>query len=142
MLDEAGFDVLIGSAESQVPSALYSEKVYVMAKGFIKTALTNAPHGIADIVNWLYLSRQPGPQLLRRVLDDAKKLLTNTTYTSSTNNNTISTASSAISNTTMDERGFARAKLSTGASILLQRHVDWLEDFMRRNDGHSAALND
>ena len=123
MIDEAGFDVLIGSAESQVPSALYSEKVYVMSRGFIKTALTAAPHGLADVIHWLYLSSQSGPHLLRRVLDDSKRLLANTATTSA-----MRTASGE-----MDERGFTRTKVSTGASILLKRHVEWLEDFITRN---------
>ena len=129
MIDEAGFDVLIGSAESQVPSSLYSEKAYVMSKGFIKTALTTMPHGLADVVQWLYLTSQPGPQLLRRVVDDSKKLLANKTTTSA-----FGSAPDELG-----ERGSTRAKLSTGASILLRRNVEWLEDFMMRNDEGIAA---
>ena len=129
MIDEAGFDVLIGSAESQVPSSLYSEKAYVMAKGFIKTALTAPPLGLVDVVQWLYFTSQPGPQLIRRVVNDSKKLLAN--------NATTSTVDSASHE--MKERSSNRAKLSTGASILLRRHVKWLEDFMTRNDEGAAA---
>ncbi len=125
MADEAGFDVLIGTAESQVPSALYSEKVYVMSKNFIKTALTNAPQGLVDVIQWLYLSSQPGPHLLHRVLDDSRKLLVNTSIESV----------DGSAEGEMDGRGFTRAKFSTGASILLRRNVEWLEDFVRRNGG-------
>ena len=124
MVDEAGFDVLIGSAESQVPSALYSEKVYVLSKGFIKTALTNPPQGLTDVIQWLYLSSQPGPHLLRRVLDDAKKLLANTK----------NSGADGGASQEKEERGFGRAKLSTGASILLQRSSDRLEELMERDD--------
>ena len=115
---------MIGSAESRVPSAMYSERVTVMSKAFIRTALTNAPRGLVDVIQWLYLSSQPGPHLLRRVLNDSKKLLAN--------NNAVNADGSAF-----DEIGgkeFTGAKLSTGASILLRRHVDWMEDFMKRND--------
>ena len=129
MIDEAGFDILIGSAESQVPSSLYSEKAYVMSKGFIKTALTTPPHGLADVVQWLYLTSQPGPRLLRRVVNDSKKLLANNTTTSA-----MTSAPNEV-----EERSSTRAKLSTGASILLRRHVEWLEDFMTRNDGGAAV---
>lgn len=124
MIDEAGFDVLIGSAESQVPSALYSEKVYVMSKGFIKTALTTVPQGLADVVRWLYLPSQPGPHLLRRVIDDSKNLLADITTTS------------AVGSTSgkMDKGLLYGAQLSTGASILLRRNVEWLEDFLTRHD--------
>ena len=135
MADEAGFDVFIGSAESQVPSALYNEKVYVMSKGFIKVALTAAPDGLADIIQWLYLSGQSGPHLLRRVLDDSKKLLANTT--------TTTTTTSAVGSTSgeTNEMGSARTKLSTGASILLQRNVDWLEDSMKRSGEGTVAIH-
>lgn len=132
MTDEAGFDVLIGSAESQVPSSLYSEKAYVMSKGFIKTALATMPHGLADVVQWLYLTSQPGPQLLRRVVNDSKKLLAN--------NPTTSANGSAPDD--MEEMSSNRAKLSTGASILLRRNVEWLEDFMTRNDEGIAVTQD
>ena len=131
MIDEPGFDVLIGSAESQVPSALYSEKVYVMSKGFIKTALTSVPQGLADVIRWLYLSSQPGPHLLRRVIDDSKNLLANITTTS------------AVGSTSgeMDEGLLNGAKLSTGASILLRRNVEWLEDFVTRHDEGTVAMH-
>ena len=124
MTDEAGFDVLIGSEEAQVPSAMYSERVSVMSKVFIKTALTSPPHGLADIIQWLYLSSQPGPHLLLRVFDDSRRLLDN--------NATVNADGSASGE--MGERGFIGARLSTGASILLKRHVDWMEDFMKRHD--------
>lgn len=124
MADEAGFDVLIGSAESQIPCALYSEKVYVMSKGFIKTALTTEPQGLADVIRWLYLSSQPGPSLLRRIVDDSKKLLAKNTTTTA-----IGSAHGE-----MDHGVCTRPKLSTGASILLRRNVGWLDDFMSRHD--------
>ena len=131
MADEAGFDVLIGSEEAQLPSVMYSEKVSVMSKLFIKTALTNPPHGLADVIQWLYLSSQPGPHLLLRVFDDSKKLL---------DNDTIVAADGSASGE-RGERGFTGARLSTGASILLKRHVDWMEDFMKRHDEGIAAVH-
>ena len=107
-----------------MPSALYSEKVYVMSKVFIKTVLTLTPHGLADVVHWLYLPSQSGPHLLRRVIDDSRKLLANTTSTS--------TSGSAPGE--MDEGRLTPAKLSTGASILLRRNVESLEGLMRVNE--------
>lgn len=115
---------MIGSAESRIPSAMYSEKVCVMSKVFIKTALANPPGGLADIIQWLYLSSQPGPHLLRRVLDDSWKLLANSTG--------VSKIGSAVVET--NEKGSSGTKLSTGASILLRRSVDWLEDFAKQNE--------
>ena len=123
---------MIGSAESQVPSAMYSERVSMMSKAFVKTALTDPPHGLADIIQWLYLSSRPGPRLLRRVLDDSRRLLANTTA--------VNAGGSASSE--MNERGFTGARLSTGAAILLKRHVDWMEDFMNRNDEGIVSVHD
>lgn len=102
-----------------------------MSKGFIRTALTTTPQGLADVIQWLYVSSQPGPHLLRRVVDDSKKLLAN------------SATSSAVGNSSGEVRGgdSSRAKLSTGASILLRRNVDWLEDFMMRYDKESAVID-
>ena len=130
MADEAGFDVLIGSEEAQVPSAMYSERVFVLSKVFVKIALTSPPRGLADIIQWLYLSSQPGPHLLLRVFDDSRKLLDN--------NATVNADGSASGE--MGERGFTGARLSTGASILLKRHVDWMEDFMKRHDEGIVAM--
>ena len=107
-----------------MPSALYSEKVYVMSKAFIKTALTLTPPGLVDVVHWLYLPSHSGPHLLRRVIDDSRKLLANTTSTS--------TSGSAPGKP--DEGRLDRAKLSTGASILLRRNVESLEGLMRVKD--------
>lgn len=110
---------------------MYSEKVSVMSKLFIKTALTNPPGGLADIIQWLYLSSQPGPHLLRRVLDDSRKLLANSTAASNSGSAVVET----------DEKGSTGTKLSTGASILLRRSVDWLEDFMKRNVEDMGAMH-
>lgn len=122
---------MIGSAESRIPSAMYSEKVSVMSKVFIKTALANPPGGLADIIQWLYLSSQPGPQLLRRVLDDSWKLLANSIG--------VSKSGSAVVET--NEKGSTGTKLSTGASILLRRSVDWLEDFAKRNEEDMITMH-
>ena len=104
-----------------MPSALYSEKVYVMSKAFIKIALTLTPHGLADVVRWLYLPSHSGPHLLRRVIDDSRKLLANTP----------STSTSGSTYGEMNKERLTPAKLSTGASILLRRHVESLEGHMR-----------
>ena len=117
MADEAGFDVMIGSEEARLPSVMYSERVYVMSKLFVKTALTNPPSDLADIVHWLYLPSQPGPRLLLSVCDTSRKLL-----------------DQKANGGASGESGFTVAKLSTGASILLKRHLDWMEDFMKRLD--------
>ena len=118
--DEAGFDVLIGSAESQVPSAVYSEKVYVMSKAFVKTALSAPPQGLEDVVGWLYLTPSPhGPTLLHRVVEDSRRLLPE-------NMN----VASASGETSLAEKPSPSIKLSAGALIVLRRNLASLEDLV------------
>ena len=128
-IDEAGFDIFVGSPESVVPSALYSEKAYVMSKGFIKVALTTPPQGLSDVLEWLYVSHADGPCLLRRVVEDCQGLLARSSTTSES-----SKEEDEEGNKTLQ----ATVKLSTGALILLKRHSDWLEDFLK----HNTALAD
>lgn len=117
--DEAGFDVLIGSADSRIPSELYTEKVYVLSKAFIKTALLLPPEGLDGVIKWLYLtSPEPGPRLLRRVVEDSEALLPESHAA-----NAIDEARSQT-----NESAPGTTKLSAGALILLRRNLVWLKD--------------
>ncbi len=115
--DEAGFDVLVGSEEARIPSALYNEKVYVMSKGFIKNALTSPPQGVDDIINWLYSSQEDGPKLLRRVVEDSRSLISD------------AQVGSASSHPQDEDNQAVRplVTFSAGALILLRRNLEWLE---------------
>lgn len=55
--NEAGFEGYEGEGSYQVESALYSEKAYVMARGFVRYALCNSVRGLEDCLAWLYLSK-------------------------------------------------------------------------------------
>jgi ubiquitin-conjugating enzyme E2 O len=55
--NEAGFEGYEGEGAYQVESALYSEKAYVMARGFVRYALCNSVRGVEDCLAWLYLSK-------------------------------------------------------------------------------------
>lgn len=116
---------MVGSEEARVPSALYSEKVYVMARSFLRTALSSPLQGIDDIIRWLYLSSQPeGPHLLRRVVEDSKALLPDARIGSS-NNLLINGHNAGITEP---------AKISTGALILLRKNLDWLSEYLSQNE--------
>jgi len=128
--DEAGFDVLIGSTESQVPSALYSEKVCVMSKAFVKRALSDPPQSLGDIIDWLYLTPPThGPTLLRRVVEDSRRLLPE--------NMTI--ADPPEDTNVAEQPGISRT-LSAGALILLRRNLAWLEDFLKHHEERGGRL--
>ena len=118
--DEAGFDILKGSEEARIPSALYNEKVYVMSKGFIKKALTSPLQGVDDIIKWLYSSREDGPKLLQRVVEDSRLLISDEQVDSA----------SCHAQDGDNQAGRPLATFSAGARILLRRNLEWLEDHL------------
>lgn len=98
-----------------------------MSKGFVKTALSTPPQGLEDIVRWLYLpSKQPGPQLLERIVKDSHALLPETNSTS------VNPELAAEQDGGVE----AGARLSAGALILLRRNLEWLQDRLIRDAEH------
>jgi ubiquitin-conjugating enzyme E2 O len=53
--NEAGFESYSEEKLYTRESQQYSEKVYVMARGFVKHALSNPPKGLEDVLAYLYL---------------------------------------------------------------------------------------
>jgi len=84
MTDEAGFEAKHGTSAARMPSMLYNEKAYLMARAFlmyaaggIKTGSETLPsglEGLEDIVRWLYLSAE-GPQLLHRAIISGQQVI-------------------------------------------------------------------
>lgn len=89
-----------------------------MSKAFVKTALTSPPQGLADVIDWLYMS-EPGPTLLSHIVSDSNSLLP--------------TPESGF--TVNGDRGVGGhgtpKKFSAGALVLLRRILDGLKPFMR-----------
>jgi len=74
--NEAGFEVRAGSADSLVPSRLYSERTYFVSRGFISYALKNPPGAFEDVIRWLYRSQdKDAPKLLERAIEAASALV-------------------------------------------------------------------
>ncbi|KAL8813294.1 MAG: hypothetical protein Q9200_000364 [Gallowayella weberi] len=73
--NEAGFDALQGTVQSKPTSAVYSEKAFVLSRGFVATALQTLPAGFADTIEWLYLPEKRGPCMLRTVVNDCQRFL-------------------------------------------------------------------
>ncbi len=91
-----------------------------MSKAFVKTALSDPPQGLGDVIDWLYRGPSPqGPALLHRVVENSKRLLPE----NMTNATTSREAGQPSSPT----------KLSAGALIVLRRNLASLEDLMERN---------
>ena len=80
-----------------------------MAKGFVKHAITHEISGITEIIEWLYCDPGDAPQLLRQVIADCDDLLGD------------------------------NAKLSSGAKLLLRRHVEFMRDFQANVDDEVIA---
>lgn len=53
--NEAGFDGYEREEAYKVESLLYSEKAYVMARGFVRHVLLNPVVGLQDVLAWVYL---------------------------------------------------------------------------------------
>jgi ubiquitin-conjugating enzyme E2 O len=66
--NEAGYEGLVGNEESKRPSALYSERVFLRAQGFLisaveQTGTVSGLAGMENVVRWLYRDEK-GPRLL------------------------------------------------------------------------------
>ena len=74
--NEAGFEARAGSADSEVPSQLYSERTYFRSRAFISHALRNGVEGFEEVVRWLYISEEEGaPRLLDKAIEACKELV-------------------------------------------------------------------
>ena len=121
--NEAGFDALIGSEEATVNSALYSERALVMAKGFLAHALWHEITGLEDVIEWIYKRTQEGPNLLQKVIDDSRNLL-NVGHIET--GNSLTTLNSQQQGRSATE---ANGKISSGARMLLRKHLSALEKY-------------
>ena len=127
LLDEAGYEVLINTPDSILPSALYSEKAYILSKIFVRTALATPPQGLEDVIYWLYMNRK-GPGLLRQIVRDSRRLQARS---SSQGQSGGSDASSTVESNGWSKEG----RISAGAVMVLEKHLVWLEQLLRGSEG-------
>lgn len=87
--NEAGFENEEVGGGYVNESALYSERAFVMARGFVRFALTRPPIGVEDVLAWLYLpiftsegkmqvvehEQDERLQLLQKVVERGQKLI-------------------------------------------------------------------
>ncbi|KAL9120604.1 MAG: hypothetical protein Q9187_002841 [Circinaria calcarea] len=125
--NEAGFNALIGTEESRINSALYSERALVMAKGFVAHALSREVNGLDDVIRWLYLSKEDeGPKLLPIVVGESNALLKGGDALQTETSDSLSNGDK----TTIRNEG--RMHLSSGAKMLLRKHLANLEKHLVR----------
>ncbi|KAL7266616.1 hypothetical protein RUND412_010833 [Rhizina undulata] len=113
--NEAGYNVYIGTPEAALNSALYSEKAYILARGFVKHVLKNPVGRMEDVINWLYLpGSDGGPELLKEVVEKAREVVVR----------------SEGGGVDLGSEGVGR--ITEGALVLLRRFTAWLEGFLER----------
>jgi ubiquitin-conjugating enzyme E2 O len=119
--DEAGFDVLMGAEEAIINSALYTEKAFVLARGFVTHVLMHPIQGLEDVIRSLYFPDQDGgSNLLQEVIQQCKDIVCRTEDKQAVHDISV----------TPNDRGVMR--LSAGALILLKRNLAALEEVMAR----------
>ena len=107
--NEAGYDVHREAPETKLSSALYTERAYFRARGFIVHALTNDIEPFAEELKSLYLTNKEGsPLLLDKAIVAAKAIL------------------ESSQNTDDGERD-GLSRISLGAAVMLKRQVEKLE---------------
>lgn len=141
--NEAGFEGYEADGAYKVESLLYSEKAYVMSRGFVKYALLNEVKKMEDVVAWLYLDgpqpqhhqdedkaqvegekavQQERPQLLTKLIKRAKSLIKYSEIcTEQERDELVDGAGNKHSS-----EAFLRP-LSMGAVVMLRRHLEILE---------------
>ncbi|EKG11986.1 Ubiquitin-conjugating enzyme E2 [Macrophomina phaseolina MS6] len=72
--NEAGYEVRQGTEETTLSSALYSEKAYFRARGFIMHGLLHLPAPFEADIQWLY-RKETGPKLLEKAIGAAKDIV-------------------------------------------------------------------
>ncbi|PFH54811.1 hypothetical protein AMATHDRAFT_38056 [Amanita thiersii Skay4041] len=114
---EPAYDKLRGTEEGIVNSRLYSEKAYVLSRGFVRRALEIPLGGLEPEIKWLYFTRGR----LEKVLQDARKLIEKSRSCPQVNE---------------QEHEAAVPRLSTGGIITLERTLVKLQSLLEvhRND--------
>ncbi|OBZ79709.1 E2/E3 hybrid ubiquitin-protein ligase UBE2O [Grifola frondosa] len=74
---EPAYEKLRGTEDGIVNSRLYSEKAYVLSRGFVRRALEIPLGGLESEINWFYYTNGK----LKKVLNDARALIEKSTTT-------------------------------------------------------------
>ncbi len=124
--NEAGFEGYENDRAYTRESEQYSEKAFVMARGFVKYALLRPPGGLEDILAWLFLPHDPSqPQhsLLATVIKKGKLLLEKSEEARAAQDDSLLDAAGEKGD---DTKVFLKP-LSRGASVMLKRSIGELQ---------------
>ena len=130
-LDEAGFGIYQNTSEASLNSLLYSEKAYILARGFIKRVLTRPVAGFEKEIRWLYLpecERSGGLELLRKVVEGMRVVVRRSECGREEGGN-IGAPGDVFAEVGTEGVG----RVSAGALVLLRRHLTALEEILENN---------
>ncbi|KAL9613995.1 MAG: hypothetical protein Q9167_001475 [Letrouitia subvulpina] len=119
--NEAGFEALVGTEESKMTSQIYSERAFVLSRGFVKTALQKGVQGMEDVIKWLYLD-ESGPGMLGLVIGECKILTGIKLTEQQTERNQDGKSAQGVEESEIP-------RLSEGALVMLRRTLNWLEEY-------------
>lgn len=113
--NEAGFDVHRTAPETRLSSALYTERAYFRTRAFIVHALTRDIAPFSAELQYLYRERSnDAPKLLDKAIEASKAVLAR-----------------SAEDTDDSERDGLR-KISLGATVMLKRQVEKLEELAQK----------
>ncbi|KAG0704339.1 hypothetical protein DFH29DRAFT_981464 [Suillus ampliporus] len=110
---EPAYEKLRGTEEGMVNSRLYSEKAYVLSRGFVRRALEIPLGGLEAEINWLYNTHGR----LAKVLHDSRALIQK---------------SGLESENTEADQNLAVPRLTAGGIIMLERTLSKLQTLLDR----------
>ncbi|KIX99795.1 uncharacterized protein Z520_04431 [Fonsecaea multimorphosa CBS 102226] len=130
--NEAGFEGYEHDNAYKTESDSYSERAFVMSRGFVKSALLRPPGGLEDILAWLYLPHDisdPPKSLLVTIIERGSLLLQRSEEARSKQDDSYVDSAGAKD----DETKVFLKPMSRGASVMLRRLIGELQTQLDRS---------
>lgn len=129
--NEAGFEGYEHEQKYLRESEQYSEKAFVMARGFVKHAILRPPGGLDDVLAWIYVPHEPSnPQesLLGTIIERGRRLIEQSEAARWAGDEHLLDSAGGKDN---DTRVFLKP-ISRGASVMLKRTITELQEQLDR----------
>lgn len=130
--NEAGFEGYENDQAYTRESELYSEKAFLMARGFVKYAMAQPPSGLEDVLSWIYLSPRHAhsTSLLQSIIANGRTLAQRSEEARQQKDDSLM---DAVGGTEDGTKAFLKP-LSRGAAVMLSRTMDELEGQLKQLD--------
>ncbi|KAL9593798.1 MAG: hypothetical protein Q9219_007377 [cf. Caloplaca sp. 3 TL-2023] len=127
--NEAGYEMLQGTAHSKPTSALYSEKAFMLSRRFVVKAIESLPDGFEDTVLWLYMPSPDGPHLLRTIAEDCQIFL----------QDDPSSNAEEVQRELLNKYHITSPKLSLGVLVLLRKLMPHLRALLESGNENATV---